>query len=206
MSPATLRGAIHQVTRSRKPFTGAARVTGVGRRGYSYTRVSLVAEVLRGRNDLRPADAVKVSLPGPDGRPPAVPEYTDKGVRWPDGASVPVMRTLTISAFEPQSGSVEFDVLDHGYGALSAWLSTVRAGQTIAVSGPRCDFEVPVGIAEWLIVADPSALPAAAAIIGALPGGLSVRAIAETADERDRSILPPYPGLTVRCTGLRPGS
>ncbi|KAA0012954.1 siderophore-interacting protein [Billgrantia pellis] len=90
----------------------------------------------------------------------------------------PPMRTYTIRALRPMRGEVEVEFVLHGdNGPASRWALRARPGDRLAMTAPAADAEGPAQGYEWkpprdvrrvLIVADETALPAAAGILEGL--------------------------------------
>jgi NADPH-dependent ferric siderophore reductase len=125
-------------------------------------RITLGGPELAGFTSLGPADHVKVFLPGPDGQV--------------------VGRDYTPSEFRPIGASsgpeLDLDFVVHGTdGPASAWALGAEVGHALAFGGPRGSRLAPTGFRNALIVADPSALPAARRWIRAYAGVLPVHAV-----------------------------
>ncbi|MGM0700872.1 MAG: siderophore-interacting protein [Pseudomonadota bacterium] len=90
----------------------------------------------------------------------------------------PPMRTYTIRALRPKQGEVDVEFVLHGdTGPASRWALRARPGDRLAMTAPVANAEGPAQGFEWkpprdvrrvLIVADETALPAAAGILESL--------------------------------------
>jgi NADPH-dependent ferric siderophore reductase len=107
-------------------------------------------------------------------------------------------------------GEIDIDMVLHepaGHGsaregASSAWAERARPGDPVALWGPRTTFTPPRDPGEpvdwWLLVADDTGLPAAAAILDWLPPDATAHVIVEVADEDERIPLGGGPGVQVQ--------
>ena len=82
----------------------------------------------------------------------------------------PVVRTYTVRYIRPDIGEMDIDFVDHGEGGpASAWARDAKVGSFCGFAGPGT-VKVPNFYADrYLIVADMSALPVAAATLEAMP-------------------------------------
>ncbi len=89
--------------------------------------------------------------------------------RLQDGPA-PVRRTYTVRAFDREAREMSIDFVAHGEnGPASRWASHAKPGDFIGFAGPSAP-KVTKFDADWYIVAaDPSALPVAAATLEAMP-------------------------------------
>jgi NADPH-dependent ferric siderophore reductase len=88
---------------------------------------------------------------------------------------------------------------DHAVtGAASRWAATAQPGDPVALWGPRTTFTPPEGTASYLLVADETGLPAAAAIIDWLPAAATAHVLLEVADIAEEQPLFAGPGVRVR--------
>lgn len=174
----TIRHRIRELSqRSRLPVSAAATVTAVRALSPSYTRVTVVAPEFAEYEPTLPADGIKVALPGSDG--------------------APELRAMTVSR-RPAPDTIEFDVLRHEGGILSPWLAAVQPGERIEVHAVRREHAIGDGVTAHLIVADASALPAAASILRAIPSHHRVFALLHAPTAADAAaLIPEHPGLEV---------
>ncbi|KIP51617.1 SIP domain-containing protein [Leucobacter komagatae] len=174
----TIRHRIRELSqRSRLPISATATVTAVRALSPSYTRVTVVAPEFADYKPTLPADGIKVALPGSDG--------------------APELRAMTVS-HRPAPDTIEFDALRHEGGILSPWLATVQPGERIEVHAVRREHAIGDGVTAHLIVADASALPAAASIVRAIPSEHRVYALLHAPTTADAAaLIPEHPGLEV---------
>lgn len=115
----------------------------------------------------------------------------------------PAMRTYTIRALRPEQAEVDVEFVLHGdNGPASRWAMHARPGDRLAMTAPAADMEGPKLGYEWkppkgvrriLIIADETAVPAAAGILetlNELPSPPQVEALLEVPHSDDAQALP----------------
>ncbi|MEM9603041.1 MAG: siderophore-interacting protein [Pseudomonadota bacterium] len=124
---------------------------------------------------------------------PAADEPRDAFVARVSDGPAPVRRTYTVRHFREDALELDIDFVAHGdNGPASRWASQATAGDFLGFMGPSgpkvTHFE-----ADWyLVAADPSALPVAAATLEAMPRDAKGVAIFEvTAAEDEQTIDAP---------------
>ncbi|SCL46272.1 NADPH-dependent ferric siderophore reductase, contains FAD-binding and SIP domains [Micromonospora citrea] len=198
----------------------AARVVGARRIGASLIRVTLggpeLADFAGGGRD----QSVSLFLPHPGQPAPVLP--VEAGEDW-FGAyrAMPadvraVMRSYTIREQRPEACEVDIDFVSHGdTGPASRWARHALPGDQVVLLGPAVHdnrsvcFRPPAGTDSVLLVADETALPAAAGILAWLPADTPVRAWIEVPDAADIRELPTAARAEVRWVvrgGTAPGS
>jgi NADPH-dependent ferric siderophore reductase len=150
-------------------------------------RVVVGGPDLAGLEGELPADAWKFMLPQPGRRRVDLPVVgADGRPGHAPGAVPPVMRALTVRAYDPAAAELTVDVVLHGDSPAGTWAREAVPGDTVGLAGPRHEFYASPE-AEWhLLAGDTAALPAIAAILESLPDRTPVVALIETdgADER----------------------
>lgn len=126
------------------------------------------------------------------------------------------MRTYTIRAARPHDGEVDVDFALHGTtGPASAWALSAAVGDEVAVVGPDARSDLPGGGVEWcpgdarrvLLVADESAAPAVASILGALPAHVTGHAFVEVPGPDDVLSVATTPAWrSTGCPAVRPAA
>lgn len=162
-------------------------------------RVVVGGADLRGlEEDALPADAWKFLLPPPGRRRVDLPRTGDDGMPgYAPGAVPPVLRALTVRAYDPAAAELTVDVLLHGDTPASAWARRAQPGDTVGLAGPRHEFFASPE-ADWhLLAGDLAALPAIAAILESLPDRTRVLALLEVEDEGDHIDLAAPAGAEV---------
>ncbi|MEU4644142.1 siderophore-interacting protein [Micromonospora sp. NPDC023814] len=179
----------------------AAQVVGARRIGASLIRVTLggpeLADFAGGGRD----QSVSLFLPHPGQPAPVLP--VEAGEDWfgayramdPDVRAV--MRSYTIREQRPELAEVDIDFVSHGdTGPASRWAGQALPGDRVVLLGPAVRdnrsvcFRPPAGADSVLLVADETALPAAAGILAWLPADTPVRAWIEVPDAADIQDLP----------------
>jgi NADPH-dependent ferric siderophore reductase len=160
-----------------------------------------------------PDQRIKLFFPRADGSLPAIPNRPD----WYDiYRAVPPrqrapMRTYTIRHLRAERCEVDVDFVLHGDGGpASRWAMRAEPGDPIQISAPNRSYGGEVGGYEWkppsdvkrvLLIADETALPAAAGIVeelAGLPAPPLVDAFIEVPTAADRLELPRWAGLDFR--------
>lgn len=110
----------------------------------------------------------------------------------------PVKRTYTVRKFDTATQELTIDFVAHGdEGPASRWASNAKLGSFLGFAGPSTpkvtDFE-----ADWyLVAADPSAIPLAAAALEAMPRDAKGVAIFEVTSAEDRQNIDMPKGIDV---------
>jgi len=129
---------------------------------------------LRDFPDEHPAQWVKVILPGRNG-------------------GVQSNRAYTIRRFVRSSGFMEIDFALHGDGGpLSNWAATAMIGEEIELAGPRPGHRIDFAVRQYLLIGDPTSLPAISAILEALPFSMDARVFVEVAGPEEEQALDSY--------------
>jgi len=105
----------------------------------------------------------------------------------------PVGAHYTVRRHRPAAAELDVDVVLHDHpGPASAWAASARPGDEVALWGPRAAFDPPEGTDAFLLVADETGVPAAAAILEHLADqgfGGRVRLVAEVAGPEEEQPL-----------------
>ncbi|MFI9468901.1 siderophore-interacting protein [Streptomyces sp. NPDC052492] len=192
----------------------ALQVAGTRRLGPSLVRVTFTGPELRDfRSDGRD-QSLSLFLPHPGQDEPVVP--LELGDNWwqgwrelPDDVRA-VMRSYTLRALRTDAvghtAEIDVDFVLHGVtpeagasaaaGPASRWAARAAAGDRVLLLGPALAdnrairFRPPEGTGPVLLWADETALPAAAAILDALPAGTPARVWLEVPHAGDVQDLP----------------
>ena len=141
-------------------------------------RVTLGGDDLAGFSADGPADHVKVFFPDPATGVLTVPE--PGGFRKPREAGAPeiILRDYTPFAFRPDGEhgpELDIDFVLHGdAGVAGPWAAAAQPGDELGIGGPRASLGAPQGVDSAIIIADESALPAAARWLDAFGSELPV--------------------------------
>lgn len=152
----------------------------------------------------------RVELVGPDSfvyvllPPPGRIELTvGTGFRWSEYFALPepdrpVGAYYTVRHHRPERGEVDLDVVLHGGpGPAAAWAATAAPGDPVALWGPRTAYAPPPDTESFLLVADDTGLPAAAAIAASLAPHQRAHLVVEVADAGERQELTSPAALTI---------
>nr|WP_223184063.1 siderophore-interacting protein [Streptomyces sp. CBMA291] len=200
------------------------RVTAVHALTPRTRRITLGGPDLEGFALTGPDQQVKLFFPRPGQSEPVLPDPGADGdvMRWYAAFAAlpeplrPWMRSYTLRAHDPVSGTVDIDFFLHGApdgagadaeGPATRWARAARPGDALGMFGPSAAFATPVDTAsgDWvLLYADACALPALATVVAALPPGRRAVAYLQLPDEAERQPLPTPADLTVRT--LAPGA
>lgn len=122
----------------------------------------------------------------------------------------PVGAYYTVRAWRPDAVELDMDfVLHTPSGHACQWAARAKAGDPVALWGPRTSFEPPAGTDWYLLVADDTGVPALSGILDSLPAGTPVRAFAEVAGAEEVQALRADPATELRWftrDGAEPGT
>ena len=140
-------------------------------------RITFKGDELKGFAPETPASYIKLIFPEPGQDEPERP--------LPDAPRPKAMRTYTPLAVRPDVHEVDVDFVLHGEGPASTWASQAVVGQVIYLMGPGPGYALDTSVAQHLLIADGSALPAIENILAVLPASASVHLLVEviSADE-----------------------
>lgn len=140
-----------------------------------------------------PAASVRLLIPPAGEADLVMPTWSGNQFDLPDGRRAPI-RTFTPRHHDPATGELTIDVVRHGGGAASEWVSAAEPGAEAAISGPGRGYEIDTGAASYLLVGDETALPAIAQLLEVIDQATSVAVHVEVADPDGRLTLPDHPG------------
>lgn len=140
-----------------------------------------------------PADHLKAFFPDPTTGVLVAPPTTAGGAASGEGGS-PLARDFTPRSFgagPDGAPRLRIDFALHpDAGPASAWAERAQPGDELVVAGPRGSKLPPEGMSRLLLVADESALPAAARWLERVPAGVPVEALLLVHDEAVADYLP----------------
>lgn len=118
-------------------------------------------------------------------------------LRLTDGPA-PVRRTYTVRHFDPVAQELSIDFVAHGdNGPASRWASHAKPGDFLGFAGPSGP-KVTRFDADWyLVAADPSAIPVAAATLEAMPRDAVGVAIFEVTSVEDKQDIDAPDGIDI---------
>lgn len=123
-----------------------------------FWRVTFHSEQLAGFDSPGFDDHSKLFFPNPQSGELLLPQATEEGILWPEGAR-PVARDYTPLFFDGTS-TLTIDFYRHEAGVASEWAEQAAVGDQLAVGGPRGSLIVPVDYATQVYVFDETGLPA----------------------------------------------
>lgn len=110
----------------------------------------------------------------------------------------PVARNYTVRQYDADRQSIAVDILIHGGPGLGEhWASNVMPGAPVFLWGPRVAYDPDPDAERHFLCCDECGLPAAAAIIEALPEHVSGTVIAEIKNSASEQLLPHRPNLEI---------
>jgi len=173
----------------------AARVVAVTDLTPRMRRVTFAGPEVEAYLSGRSVPNVKLYFPRPDGRLD-LPERAGHRYTWQPGQRERV-RTYTVRRVHPDGSAIDVDLVRHGdAGLASAWVERARVGDRLGLLGGG---GLVPGLCDWLLlVADETGLPAAAAILEALPATTRGVALLEVADAAEEQVLAGPAGVQVR--------
>lgn len=108
----------------------------------------------------------------------------------------PTVRTYTVRTIRTGAGEMDIDFVDHGDGGpASAWARQAKAGDFLGFAGPGPVKVQSFHADRYLVVADMSALPVAAATLGVMPKDAKGTAIFEIMSPDDKQEFPMPEGV-----------
>ena len=158
-------------------------VTAVSKPVETIARVTLAGPDLVDFESTGPGDHAKVFFPHPFTGELVAPTAAGPGadgIVRPDGQTF--ARDFTPLNVREEDGGRVFDLdffLHEDPGPASAWAERATVGDTLVVVGPRGSHSVPAGIDALLCLVDPTALPATARWINALPHVTDIEIVAD---------------------------
>lgn len=113
-----------------------------------------------------------------------------------DEGPPPVRRTFTVRNYDADTGELSIDFVAHGDGGpASRWASHAKPGDFLGFAGPSTA-KVGYFEADWyLVAADPSAIPVAAATLEAMPRDAKGVAVFEVTSADDRQAIDAPKGI-----------
>ncbi|MEO0382492.1 MAG: siderophore-interacting protein [Pseudomonadota bacterium] len=129
---------------------------------------------------------------------PDVDETKDSFANRLSNGPKPTTRTYTVRKFDAKAGELSIDFVAHGdEGPASRWASNAKPGNFLGFAGPSTP-KITHFEADWyLVAADPSAIPVAAAALEAMPRNAKGVAIFEVATPEDRQVIDMPDGIEV---------
>jgi NADPH-dependent ferric siderophore reductase len=194
------------VTPTARPRRPQLNLTVRERRQLSPSMVRLVMgidEPERYADVVPPEKYVKLVFPHPAGEHPSPapgqnPDYWELKESLP-AERQPVTRHFTIRRYVPERDELWMDFVLHGdEGFAGPWAARAEPGDRIIALGPGGKW-APSAEAAWtLVAADDAAIPAALAVVEALPASARGEVVLEVGSPRDVLAVTAPAGMTVR--------
>lgn len=115
-----------------------------------------------------------------------------------EGARRPITRTYTVRHHRPDMNELDIDFALHPHGRACSWAKSAQAGDFIAIAGPGAKKLTDFSVDWFLLMADMTAIPAAAAALEDLPRDAVGHAVFEIASWSDRQPFEAPPGICVQ--------
>ena len=122
-----------------------------------------------------------------------------------DGRPSRIGRAYTVRRLNRSAGEIDMDFVIHGEGPLSLWAQRARPGDRLHGVGPRGGHRPHQDAREYVLMGDPSAMPALFSILESLPAGMPARAFVEIADDGERQTVQSSADVTMHWLVSRPG-
>lgn len=129
--------------------------------------------------------------------------FAPEGSGWTpqdEQAPRPPRRTYTPRRYDPDRLSLDIEFVHHGPGLAARWAERARPDQQLYVTGPGGGYEIPEGASDIVLVADDTALPAAATILESMVDNRPSHLFFEVANAAEERAV--CPGLDLRPTWL----
>lgn len=159
-------------------------------------RVVLGGPEVAGFVSLTPDEHVKLVFPDPDGttRPPVL-AADGETLEWP--RPFPPFREYTIRRFDESAQEVWIDFVVHPGGLASDWAQRAEPGDTLWITGPRPTDPVAPELDLHVLLADHTALPAAARWLEELPAHVDADVAVLVPDAAEEQPLVERAGVAV---------
>ena len=115
-------------------------------------------------------DHVKLFFPLPGEKEPVLPAGDPKA----EGAPKTIARDFTPHRYDAARRELEIQFALHGTGPASTWAEQARPGDRLGLGGPRGSFLIPTGFDWFLMLGDPTAIPAITRRLAELPAATRV--------------------------------
>jgi len=162
-------------------------------------RVTLAGPALSGFPPDSNGAHIKLLLPRPGQSEPVLPTLGPDGPVWPPDDIRPIARTYTVGRYDAEAGELDVDFVLHGDdGPASSWALHAVVGAAVGVAGPGGPPRFVPDADYFLLLGDPSAFAALAAVLGALPEHARGTVLIEVPDRGEIQHLRHPPAVTVR--------
>ncbi len=141
---------------------------------------------------------VRVTLGGPElagFRTDGPHDHVKLGVATTDSDDT-VWRDYTVRRFDPETPSIDIDLVVHGHGDASTWAGHVTVGDEVTIRGPRGSRPMPIAD-HYILLGDLSSLPAIGRWLEHIPSSATGAAIVAVHDADDEIDLEASPDISV---------
>jgi NADPH-dependent ferric siderophore reductase len=114
-----------------------------------------------------------------------------------EGAPNTVSRDFTPRHYDPAAQTLLIDFAIHDAGPATYWASQAKAGDTLAIGGPRGSFVIPFAFDWHLLIGDETALPAIGRRLAEFPAGTRAVVIGEVDDKSEELVFDTEADVTV---------
>ena len=104
----------------------------------------------------------------------------------PAGGGEPARRDYTPRSFDNAARELVIEFALHGDGSAADWAAQAKAGDRLAIGGPKGSLVVPLDYDWHLLAGDETAFPAVARRLAELPAGARAIVLLQAADPADR--------------------
>jgi NADPH-dependent ferric siderophore reductase len=183
--------------RREPPAFRRVEVAAVAARSPQLVAVTLAGPELVGFDIGLPAASVRLLLPRAGRSPLVIPTWNGNEFLHDDGQR-PVLRTLTPRRHDPVAGTLDVEIVVHGDGPMSEWVTVTEPGDPAAVSGPGRGYPIDEAATSFLLAGDESAIPAISQLLEALPATAAVAVLIEVTRPDARVEVPAHPRAEVQ--------
>ncbi len=124
----------------------------------AFWRVEFTSDELDGYTSPGFDDHSKIFFPDAQTGKLLLPHLSDEGIVWPEGER-PLSRDYTPLFFDGKT-RLTLDFFRHEHGIASQWAEQAKAGDPLAIGGPRGSIIIPVDYHTQVLAFDESGLPA----------------------------------------------
>lgn len=188
-----LRTAARPEGQSLSPLRSArmARVMRSTRLTPNMQRVTIGGEELAGFPEGQDGAHIKLMLPAPS------QSESEFAAQLAAGPRRPITRTYTIRHHRPDICEIDIDFALHEDGRACKWSVEAQHGDFLAIAGPSPKKMTDLAADWFLLAADMTAIPAAAAALEDMPADACGHAVFEIASPVDRQPVDAPPGIAI---------
>jgi NADPH-dependent ferric siderophore reductase len=155
-------------------------------------RVTLEGSELVGFPTCHEGAHVRIMLPNPS------QSERDFAEQLAAGPKRPITRTYTVRHHRPDMNELDIDFALHADGRACQWAVAAEPGDFMAIAGPSAKKMTDFSASWFLLSADMTAIPAAAAVLEDMPNNAVGHAVFEITTEDDRQPVNAPPGIEIQ--------